>query len=62
MLVRGTVTSGSSVSVNGVGTEVDFSGDFFVAVIVGPGENVIVVEVIGPDGTRVRRELRVFGS
>lgn len=61
-LARGTVEAGATVRVNGVDTEVDPSGDFLVAVIVGPGENVIVVEVTGADGTRVRRELRVFGS
>ncbi len=62
VLVRGTATSGSRVLVNGVDTEVDASGDFTVAVIVGQGENVIVVEVTGADGTRVRRELKVIGS
>ena len=61
-LVRGTVESGATVRVNGVETEVDPSGDFLVAVIVGPGENLIVVDVTGADGARVRRELRVVGS
>ncbi len=62
VLIRGTVESGSTVLVNGVDTEVDLSGDFFVAVIVGLGENIVVVEVTGADGTRVRRDLRVIGS
>ena len=61
-LVRGRVESGATVRVNGVDTEVDPSGDFLVAVIVGPGENVIVVDVTGSDGTRVRRDLKVVGS
>ncbi len=62
VLVRGTAESGSRVSVNGVDAETDSSGDFTAAVVVGPGENVIVVEVTGADGTRVQRDLRVFGS
>ena len=62
VLVRGTAESGSSVLVNGLDTEVDTSGDFTVAVIIGPGENVITVQVTGPDGTRVRHDLRVVGS
>lgn len=61
-LVRGTVESGATVRVNGVDTEVDPSGDFIVAVIVGAGDNLIVVDVTGASGTRVRRELRVVGS
>ena len=61
-LVRGTVESGAAVRINGKETEVDPSGDFIVAVIGGPGENVIVVDVLGADGTQVLRELRVLGS
>ena len=61
VLIRGTVESGSTTRVNGVEMDPDLSGDFFVAVAVGPGENVISVEVTGADGTYVRKELHVNG-
>jgi hypothetical protein len=61
IFVRGTAASGSTVSINGVDTELDVTGEFSVPVIVGSGENVIVIEATGAEGERVRRELLVFG-
>ena len=61
VLVRGTVESGATARVNGVLMDPDLSGGFFVAVALGRGENIITVEVVGPTGTIVRRELQVTG-
>lgn len=62
VLVRATIESGATARVNGELMEPDLSGDFFVAVAVGRGENVIVVEVTGATGVVVRKELRVTRS
>jgi hypothetical protein len=62
VLVRGTIESGAVATVNGVEMDPDLSGDFFVAVAIGPGINSIIVEVTGADGTVVRKELGVTGA
>ncbi len=62
VLVRATIESAATARVNGEVVEPDLAGDFFVAVAVGRGENVIVVEVTGATGIVVRKELRVTRS
>jgi len=62
VLVRATIESGATARVNGEVMEPDLAGDFFVAVAVGLGENVITVEVTGTTGVVVRKELRVTRS
>jgi hypothetical protein len=62
VLIRGTVESAAKVFINGEETESDSSGDFLAPVAIASGSNIIRVEVVAADGTRVTRELAVTGG
>ena len=53
VLIRGTVESAAKVFIN---------GDFLAPVAIASGSNIIRVEVVAADGTRVTRELAVTGG
>ncbi len=62
IFVKGTVDTESQVSVNGTRATIDLGGIFVSEVLLKKGENIIKIEVIGANGRKTNKEIKVVNN